>query len=100
LVGPWVMCGDFNLIYQAQNKNNDHLSRRMMERFRYFLNDLELDKLHLHDRLFTWSNERSHPTLECIDRMFDSSCWNVTFPRVVLQVLSCVAPITPRSCSF
>jgi hypothetical protein len=71
LVGPWVLCGDFNLIYQAQDKNNDCLSRRMMGRFRHFLNDLELDELHLHGCLFTW---RSHPTLECIDMMFVSSC--------------------------
>jgi hypothetical protein len=35
-----------------------------MGRFRRFLNDLELDELHLHGRLFTWSNEMSHPTLE------------------------------------
>jgi exonuclease III len=88
LVGPWVLCGDFNLIYQAQDKNNDRLSRRMMGRFRSFLNDLELDELLLHGRLFTWSNERSHPTLERIDRMFVSSCWNSTFPRATLQALS------------
>jgi hypothetical protein len=52
LVGPWVLCGDFNLIYQAHDKNNDRLSRRMMGRFRHFFNDLELDELHLHGRLF------------------------------------------------
>jgi hypothetical protein len=88
LVGLWVLCGDFNLISQIQDKNNDRLSRRMMERFRPFLNDLDLDELHLHIRLFTWSNERSHPTLERIDRMLVSSCWNVTFSRDALQVLS------------
>jgi hypothetical protein len=38
--------------------------------------------------LFTWSNERSHPTLERIERMFVSSCWNVTFTRAALQALS------------
>jgi hypothetical protein len=59
-----------------------------MGRFRCFLYDLELDELHLHGRLFTWSNERLHPTLERIDRMFVSSCWNATFPRAVLQALS------------
>jgi hypothetical protein len=74
MVGPWVLCGDFKLIYQAKDKNNDRLSRRMMGRFRRFLNDLELEELHLYDRLFTWRNERTHPMLERIDRMFIFSC--------------------------
>jgi hypothetical protein len=59
-----------------------------MGRVRCFHNDLELDELHLHGHLFTWSNERSHPTLERIDRMFVSSCWNATFPRAASQALS------------
>jgi hypothetical protein len=53
LVSPWVLCSDFNLIYQAQDKNNDQLSRRMMGKFRRFLNNLEPDELHLQGRLFT-----------------------------------------------
>jgi hypothetical protein len=62
-----MLCGDFNLIYQAADKNNGRLSRRMMGRFRRFLNDLELLEPHLHGCLFTWSNERTHPMLERID---------------------------------
>jgi hypothetical protein len=31
-----MLCGDFNLIYQAADKNNGRLSRRMMGRFRRF----------------------------------------------------------------
>jgi exonuclease III len=31
--GPWVVCGDFNLIYQAEDKNNANLNHRMMGRF-------------------------------------------------------------------
>jgi endonuclease/exonuclease/phosphatase family metal-dependent hydrolase len=28
--GPWVVCGDFNLIYRSEDKSNDNLNRRMM----------------------------------------------------------------------
>lgn len=52
-LGAWMLCGDFNLIYNAEDKNNDCLHRRMMGRFRRFLNDLELKELHLHGRLYT-----------------------------------------------
>ena len=31
--GPWIMAGDFNLIYQAEDKNNTNLDRAMMGRF-------------------------------------------------------------------
>jgi hypothetical protein len=26
----WALCGDFNMIYRAQDKNNDHLDRKRM----------------------------------------------------------------------
>jgi hypothetical protein len=61
---------------------------------------LEPDELHLQGRLFTWSNERSHPTLERIDRMFVSSCWSVSFPRAALQALAARCSTTPHFCSF
>lgn len=47
-IGPWMLCGDFNMIYNVADKNNSLLYRRMMGRFRNFLNDLELKELHLH----------------------------------------------------
>jgi endonuclease/exonuclease/phosphatase family metal-dependent hydrolase len=35
--GPWVLCGDFNMIYRDEDKNNDNLHHRMMAHFRRFL---------------------------------------------------------------
>ncbi|WVZ94677.1 hypothetical protein U9M48_040542 [Paspalum notatum var. saurae] len=61
--GPWMVAGEFNLIYQAADKNNANLNRAMMGRFRKFLDDTNLKEFPLHGRKFTWSNERSSPTL-------------------------------------
>jgi hypothetical protein len=72
-VSPWLIVDDFNMIYQAADKNNDRLNQRLMGQFWCFLNDSVLKELHLTDRLFTWSNEHSHPTLEHIDRDFLST---------------------------
>jgi exonuclease III len=70
-IGPWlVVGGDFNLIYKAEDKNNARLNRQLMGKFCCPLQDLELVELHLHGRLYTWRNERVHPTLERIDRAF------------------------------
>jgi hypothetical protein len=42
-----MICGDFNLIYRAEEKNNGNLDRRMMGRFRRCLIDLALKEVHL-----------------------------------------------------
>lgn len=59
-----------------------------MGRFRRFLNDLELKELNLSGRLYTWSNERWHPTLEKIDRVFASLEWEEQYPNSHLRCLS------------
>lgn len=62
--GPVLFYGDFNQIYLASDKNNDRLNLRAMRRFRRLLNDLHLQELYLHGRLYTWSSHRQSPTLE------------------------------------
>lgn len=86
--GPWLLNGDFNLIYRAEDKNNDRLNRRLMGQFRCFLNEAALKEIHLSGRLYTWSNERTHPTLERIDRFFVSADWELMFPHCDLHSLS------------
>ncbi|KAG2646650.1 hypothetical protein PVAP13_2KG226805 [Panicum virgatum] len=46
--GPWAVLGDFNLITNAEDKNNGILNRAMMGLFRRLINDLELKELPLH----------------------------------------------------
>lgn len=53
--GPWIIAGDFNLIYRAADKNNPNIDRAMMGRFRRTLDDLELKEIELLGRRFTWS---------------------------------------------
>lgn len=62
-LGPWLLPGDFNLIYRSEDKNNANINRAMMGRFKRLLNDLELREIELLGRRFTWSNERTTPTL-------------------------------------
>jgi hypothetical protein len=51
--GEWLISGDFNLIYKAEDKNNSRLNRRLMGKFKVALDDLELRELPLHGRKFT-----------------------------------------------
>uniref|UniRef100_A0A453FS81 Endonuclease/exonuclease/phosphatase domain-containing protein n=1 Tax=Aegilops tauschii subsp. strangulata TaxID=200361 RepID=A0A453FS81_AEGTS len=65
--GPWMLCGDFNLIYRDEDKNNNNLDRHMMRRFKHLLNDLALKEVYLNGRRYTWSSEHSPPTLVHLD---------------------------------
>lgn len=51
--GPWLLTGDFNLIYHVQDKNNDRLNRCLMGQFRRFINEAALKEIHLNGCLFT-----------------------------------------------
>jgi ADP-dependent phosphofructokinase/glucokinase len=48
----WIVMGDFNLIYRAQDKSNGRVNRPLMNGFRIILDDLELKELHLHGRRY------------------------------------------------
>jgi exonuclease III len=88
--GGWIVMGDFNMIYQACDKNNPNVSRRSMGRFRRAIDDLELRELPLHGRRYTWSNERETPTLERLDHIFCSVDWEAGHPNCFL---TCVATL-------
>lgn len=73
IADPGIILVDFNLILQAQNKNNNRLNMHLTGTFRRVLDDLELKEIHLNDQAFTWSSAREIPTLEHIDRVFVST---------------------------
>ena len=83
--GPWLLLGDFNLIVRTEDKNNGHVNRAMMGRFRRLINDLELSELPLLGRKYTWSNQQDSPTLVRLDRVLCSAHWEQMFPNCLLQ---------------
>ena len=71
----WLALGDFNQIYEAREKNNLNLNRRLMGRFRAAINRAGLRQLKSSNRKSTWSNERDNPTLVGIDKFFCNAPW-------------------------
>jgi hypothetical protein len=53
-----------------------------------FLNTSALKELYLSGCLFTWSNERTHSTLERINWAFVSNEWEALFPDYDLHALA------------
>uniref|UniRef100_A0A453F1H8 Endonuclease/exonuclease/phosphatase domain-containing protein n=1 Tax=Aegilops tauschii subsp. strangulata TaxID=200361 RepID=A0A453F1H8_AEGTS len=88
--GPWMVCGDFNLILRDEDKSRGNLNRRMMGRFRRLTNDLMLKEVYLNGRRFTWSNEQSPPTLVHLDRVLCTSDWEDTHADCHLRCLASV----------
>lgn len=86
--GPWIIMGDFNLIYKDEDKNNSIVNRAMMGRFRRLINDLGLKDIPLLGRKYTWSNGQDSPTLVRLDRMLCSLDWETLFPDCLLQSAS------------
>lgn len=85
---PWMLCGDFNMIRYAYEKNNSNFQMAKVEAFNDCINDLCLVEVPLLDRSFTWSNKRSNPTLECLDQVFINLTWDEKLPNTVLSSLT------------
>jgi hypothetical protein len=52
------------------------------------MDDMQVDELYFHGRLYTWSNERRRPTMERIDRAFATIQWLEKFTDHHLRSLS------------
>ncbi|XP_071679058.1 uncharacterized protein [Lolium perenne] len=80
----------WGLQHRVEDKNNGNLDRRMVGRFRRFLNDCELKEIYLHGRRYTWSNERETPTLVRLDRVFVTVAWEELHCSCSLRCLATV----------
>lgn len=85
--GPWAVMGDFNLLVNPEDKNNCRINGRMLSRFRSKLNILELKEIYLNGRRYTWSNERTRPTLEKVDHVFCTTSWEDMYPNYCLTAV-------------
>ena len=84
----WLVLGDFNQIRRAQDKNNRNINRSRINRFRATLQACELKEIHLQNRRFTWSNERSTPTMCKLDAFYCNSEWDIRNDSHILHALS------------
>jgi exonuclease III len=53
----WLLLGDFNLILSAQEKNNSRLNLQMINRFKATIDNLELARIELRGKRYTWCND-------------------------------------------
>jgi hypothetical protein len=79
----WLMLGDFNLIFSAQEKNNSRLNLPMMNRFRVTVDNTQLARIELRGKMYTRCNDQHSPTMtkKMIIYIFASADWLEIFPR-------------------
>ena len=59
-----------------------------MRQFRDTLDECGLEEISLQNRKFTWSNERTNPTLAKLDHVYCNAEWDTVFDKHVLHDLS------------
>jgi hypothetical protein len=85
---PWLILGDFNMIYEARDKNNLNLNRRRMREFRSAIHAAELFEMRCSNRRFSWSNQRESPNLVYLDHVLCNVAWDAIFSPCSVQALS------------
>jgi hypothetical protein len=88
IMEEWLLIGDFNLIYRAEDKNNQRVNMRMLNRFKSTIDNLELKPLELIGRRYTWCNDQTSLTMTKIDHFLASAEWLQMFPKTDLQALA------------
>lgn len=87
VLGPWVMCGDFNTMRFSSERTRGIGSMRDMELFGDLIRDLNLVDLPLGGRSFTWSNKREVASFAKLDRLLVSDDWEARYLLVTQKAL-------------
>jgi hypothetical protein len=80
---PLVFGGDFNLIRNAQEKNNGNLNYGLMDRFNMFKDLHQLQEISRCGVKYTWTNRQRNPIMETLNRILVSNEWESRFPCVL-----------------
>jgi exonuclease III len=84
---PTLMGGDFNILRNSKEKNNDRYCDRWPFLFNAVIDSFDLREIEMSGRQFTWANSLPTPTYEKLDRVLMSSEWEFKYPMVSIQAL-------------
>jgi endonuclease/exonuclease/phosphatase family metal-dependent hydrolase len=85
---PLLIGGDFNIIRNPNEKNNDNYDDRWPFLFNAIINGLNLREIKMSGRKFTWASSNSVPTYEKLDRVLASMEWEQKFPFLTVDALN------------
>ena len=85
---PLMLGGDFNIIRNPSEKNNNRYDGRWPALFNACIESLNLRELDLSGRKFTWANSAECPTFERLDRILVSTDWEQKFLLSTVEALT------------
>jgi endonuclease/exonuclease/phosphatase family metal-dependent hydrolase len=85
---PLCIGGDFNIIRNSSEKNNDRFEGRWPFLFNAVIDSLDLREIEMFGRKFTWANSCRVPTYERLDRVLVSTEWEQNYPLVTVEALN------------
>lgn len=85
---PLMVGGDFNIIRNTLEKNNDRFDSRWPNLFNACIDTLNLRELVLSGRKFTWASSAEISTFEKLDRILISTEWEIKYPLTTVEDLS------------
>jgi hypothetical protein len=84
---PTLIGGDFNIMRNSKEKNNDRFSDRWPFLFNAVIGSFDLREIDLTGRQFTWANSLLYPTYEKLDRVIMTTKWEFKYPLVTVHAL-------------
>jgi hypothetical protein len=85
---PILIGGDFNIIRNPSEKNNDNFDSRWPFLFSAIIDGLDLREIEMSRRKYTWANSNWVPTFERLDRVLVSTEWEQKYPLVAVDALT------------
>jgi exonuclease III len=85
---PLLIGGDFNIIRRAEKKNKPSGISKWSFLFNSIIDQHGLVEFDLNNKLFTWSNNRSDPTFEKLDRFLASPEWDLAYNNISVHGLN------------
>jgi hypothetical protein len=85
---PLCIGGDFNIIRNSSEKNNDRFDERWPFLFNTIIDNLDLREIEMSGHRFTWANSRRVPTYERLDRVLVSIEWEQQYPLATVEALN------------
>jgi hypothetical protein len=85
---PILIGGDFNMLRNPSEKNNDNYEHRWPFLFNSVIDGLNLRELEMSSRRYTWANSLPNPTYEKLDIILMSTEWEKKIPLENVIALS------------
>jgi hypothetical protein len=94
---PIIIGGDFNLLRFRHEKNKGHFNEHWPFLFNAVIDSLNLRKVAMTGRQFTWANSLPEPTYEKLDRMLMDTEWEDKYPMVSVRAIERIEKLSDHA---